>query len=212
MTRMGHPQLYHTPEELAAANCLKSKKHYEKCVLRLMIYSLIIEDDEQNRKKGKINTRWRKIYQAERQALEKPDRQAPDPKQYIDKPMLVMKCPLALWMEVVERIAQQLGRTINLSAQEFVEKICQQYFQDCDKDWIYKNVVRLGKLQKKIYRYQNEVYELDGVGPQYERACQVVQDVCTPLKWVEELLCYAMIDFEEVRDRHVEKKFMYQVG
>lgn len=119
--------------------------------------------------------------------------------------------PLSSWMEVVERVSRQLGRIVSPSAQEFVNNVCLKYLEDRDKDCIYEHVTKIGKLQKSIYRYQNEVYMLEGAGPGCDRASQVVKDVCNLLKWIEEILCYAMVDFQEVRDCHVGKKFMYQL-
>lgn len=114
-------------------------------------------------------------------------------------------------MEAVESVARRLGRIVNSSAQEYVNKICTEYLEDKDKDRINEHITRLSKLQKAIYRYQNEVYMLAGVGDKHDRAAKVVQDVCTIVRWVEELLCCAMVDYGDVKDRHVGKKFMYQL-
>lgn len=118
--------------------------------------------------------------------------------------------PLASWKEGVERIQRSLARTVGTSPQVYVEGICAAYLEERDKDRIYEKIVRLSKLQNMIYRYSNEVYALAGVGPEHERATQVGADVNTVLGWLEEIFCYAIVDFKEVQDRHRNREFMYQ--
>lgn len=118
--------------------------------------------------------------------------------------------PLASWMEGVERINRSLGRTVGASPHDYVEGICAAYLEEQDKDLIYERIVRLSKLQGMIGRYANEVYALVGVGPEYKRAAQVGTNVNTVVSWLEEVFCYAMVDFREVQDRHKSKEFMYQ--
>lgn len=93
---------------------------------------------------------------------------------------------------------------------DYVEQICSTFLDKQDKDLIYDEVVRLGRLQKSAYRYENEVYALVGVAKEYHRASEVVKEVNKVLSWVEEILCYAMVDAQEVRNRYAAKEFLYQ--
>ena len=58
---MGRQRLYHTAEEKLAANRAKSKRHYEKYALFLLIH--YISDYEHSRVKNSINKRRRRKYQ-----------------------------------------------------------------------------------------------------------------------------------------------------
>ena len=118
--------------------------------------------------------------------------------------------PLASWMEGVERICRRLNRTTEGAPRDYVERICSSFLDNLDKDLIYEKVVRLGRLQKSAYRHENEVYTLVGVEKEYQTAREVAKKVNVVLSWVEEILCYAMVDAEEVREHYVAKMFMYQ--
>lgn len=113
-------------------------------------------------------------------------------------------------MEAVERVHRRLAGIVGTSPKDYAENICTSFLENQDKDKIYEQVVKLSKLQKSIYRYQNEVYALSGMGAEELRAAEVLREVVTMVTWVEEILCYAMVDIEEVRDRYTGKQFMYQ--
>jgi hypothetical protein len=113
-------------------------------------------------------------------------------------------------MEGVERVHRGLGRVTGEVPQDYVERICASFLENRDKDRIYEEVVRISRYRNSIYRYQNEVYALAGAGPEHERAAEVGKEICMVLSWVEEILCYAMVDFSEVQERHLAREFMYQ--
>ena len=79
-----------------------------------------------------------------------------------------------------------------------------------DKDAVHAHVVKLGKCQKSIYKYQNEIYTLRGVTPEYHMVDKMVKEVCRVLGWMEELLCYVMVDVAEVARMHQGCDFEYQ--
>ena len=120
--------------------------------------------------------------------------------------------PLQSWMEGVERVRRCLNRATESDPRNYVEQICSTFLDNHNKDLIYEKVVRLGRLQKSAYRYENEVYALVGVAEEYERASKVVKEVNQVLSWAEEIFCYAMVDVIEVRDRYAAKEFMYQAN
>ena len=115
-------------------------------------------------------------------------------------------------MEGVERIRRCLNRTTENNPRNYIEQICSTFLDSQDKDLIYDKIVRLGRLQKSAYRYENEEYTLVGVAAEYEKASEVAKEVSKVLRWAEEILCYAMVDVTEVRDRYAAKEFMYQTN
>ena len=118
--------------------------------------------------------------------------------------------PLNSWMERIERVRRCLNRTTEGAPKDYVERICSTFMDNLDKDLIYDQVVRLGRLQKSAYRYENEVYALVGVEKEHQVASGLVKEVKVVVGWVEEILCYAMVDAQEVRERYAAKRFMYQ--
>lgn len=118
--------------------------------------------------------------------------------------------PLELWMEGVERVRRRLNKETEGAPRNYAERICSAFLDNLDKDLILDKAVIIGRLQKSAYRYENEVYALAGVTEEYQRASEVTKEVNVVLGWVEEILCYAMVDAQEVRKRYAVNEFMYQ--
>jgi hypothetical protein len=115
------------------------------------------------------------------------------------------------WMERAESIDKRLKGITGDSPSEYLSRICLDFLADYDKDPIHEQIIKLGKLQKAIYKYQNEIFSLDGVGPAFRRVDNIVKHVCMVVGWVEELLCYAMVDADEVKIRYEKQEFLYQI-
>jgi hypothetical protein len=93
---------------------------------------------------------------------------------------------------------------------EFMEQVCLAFLTDEDIDTVQKPVVELEKCQKSIYKYQNEIYALGGMTQEYHRVDKMVKEICRVVRWIEELLCCAMVDVREVGRMHQERHFEYQ--
>ena len=113
-------------------------------------------------------------------------------------------------MELGERVQKRLAKITNGSPFEFVHCICKQLLQDHDKDRVHTFSIELSKLQKMLYKYQNEVLQLDGVGNNYKKLQNIVKDVRLVLEWVDELLVLAMVDIHEVRQLYYTSELLYQ--
>ena len=134
----------------------------------------------------------------------------PEPKAQDIHSVAVEMDPLESWMDCVERVHRRLDKATEGDPRNYTEKICSTFLDNLDKDLIHDKTVRLGRLQKSAYRFENEVYTLVGVAKEHQRAVEVTREVNAVLSWVEEILCYAMVDTREVRERYVAKSFMYQ--
>jgi hypothetical protein len=120
---------------------------------------------------------------------------------------------LAIWLEQANQIQYRLGKLIGLpeiSAPEFMDKLCIDFLANRDKDLIQEHVDKAGKLQKKIRKYQNEVLTLAGIGPDFNRVDAIVKEVCMLVGWVEELLCLAMVDAAEFTQMYETRSFCFQ--
>ncbi|KAF8798551.1 hypothetical protein BYT27DRAFT_7122835, partial [Phlegmacium glaucopus] len=115
------------------------------------------------------------------------------------------------WMERADSVGRRLNRITANAPVIYADQISAQFLVDNDKDLIHNHVVNLSKLQKLIYKYQNEIYALGGICEEYHLADIIVKDVCKVVRWIEELLCYAMVDSDEFRIFYETRKFMYQI-
>ncbi|KAJ3497295.1 hypothetical protein NLJ89_g10366 [Agrocybe chaxingu] len=188
---MGRAKKYLTPEQKADANRAKSRRHYEK-------------------KKDKINNKRRREYHKAKAHTDCAPGILVPPERHGSA--LQPQDPLHLWMEQNDRIKNRLLKITGKEPAIFVDEISLRYLSDGNKDTLHTHATQLGKLQKAIYRCQNEVLTLAGMGPEYHAVDKTVILIRTIVGWVEEVLCYAMVELSEVRRLREERGFMYQIG
>ena len=99
---------------------------------------------------------------------------------------------------------------MNKNPKAYAEKICVGFLADRDKDVIHEETIRLGRLQKRIYKCQDKVLQLSGIGEEYSRVEDIKKAICTTIGWVEEIFCYAIVDWAEVLRIHSEGSFAFQ--
>ena len=92
----------------------------------------------------------------------------------------------------------------------YVESICSLYLADRDKDAIQEQTILLAKLQKSIYKCHGKILQLSGVGDELSRVEKVKKIISTTVLWVEEVFCYAIVDWAEVQHLYHERSFLYQ--
>ena len=97
---------------------------------------------------------------------------------------------IRIWMERVESIDKRLKIITRDSPSEYLNQICCNFLADYDKDPIHEQTIKPGKLQKAIYKYQNEIYAL---GLTYRRVDDIVKQVCMVVGWVEDALQWLML-------------------
>ena len=130
-----------------------------------------------------------------------------------DEPARRERTSLSIWLEQANRIQYRLGKLIGrpeISATEFMDKLCIDFFANGDMGIIQEHVDKAGKLQKYIWKYQNEVLALAGIGPDFYRVDAIVKNVCMVVGWVEELLCLAMVDAAEVTRMYETRSLSFQ--
>jgi len=95
---------------------------------------------------------------------------------------------------------------------KYLHCVVEKFLEHCDKNVIYERVVTIGKLQKSMYRYENEVLTLAGMGPDYDKVREITQLVCKVIHWLEEVLCQAMVDPTDVKKMFKECRFTFQTS
>ena len=115
-----------------------------------------------------------------------------------------------MWMELLHRVHKQFQRTTDNSPQNFTEKICLTFLDDGNKDFINEHIVKVGKYQQLICKYQNKILALTGVGLEFCSAEDILKEINVVVRWIEEILCITMVDAGEVTRMYNEQDFEFQ--
>ena len=124
--------------------------------------------------------------------------------------MNIKTCPIDTWLEHTTRVQARFNKLIKNDLIAYLESICALYLADHDKDAIHNQMILLGKLQKSIYKCHSNVLQLSGVGDELSRVENVEKVIWTTLSWVEEVFCFAIVDWTEVQHLYHERSFLYQ--
>lgn len=118
--------------------------------------------------------------------------------------------PISIWLERADRVHARLQRITENNEIQFLHSVVEGFLKDHDKDCVYEHIVAIGKLQRLIYKFENEILTLAGMGLEYEKVGKITQHVCKVVRWLEEVLCHAMVDESEVDTMYVDRKFLFQ--
>ena len=122
----------------------------------------------------------------------------------------IQTSPIDAWLDHTTRVQARFNRLIKNDPIAYLESICTLYLTDHDKDAIQEQTILLAKLQKSIYKCHSEVLQLSGVGDELSRVENVKKIIWTTVSWVEEVFCYAIVDWTEVQHLYHERRFLYQ--
>ena len=120
------------------------------------------------------------------------------------------RSPIKSWLDQAARVQLRFNKLVKRNPTAYAEKICVSYLSDHDKDVINEEMIRLAKLQKNIYNCQEKVLQFSGIGDKHSRVDSIRKVICTTISWVEEIFCYAIVDWAEVQRIHSERAFAYQ--
>lgn len=120
--------------------------------------------------------------------------------------------PVNAWLENTTRVQARFNRLTKNDPKAYLESICTRYLADYDKDAIQEQTILLAKLQKSIYKCHSEVLQLSGVGDELSRVENVKKTIRTTVSWVEEVFCYAIVDWTEVQRLYDERSFLYLIN
>lgn len=86
----------------------------------------------------------------------------------------------------------------------------EKFLRDGDQDFIGQQLAEIGKLQSSVYKYENEVLTLAGVGQEYDKVRKTTLVVCEAIQWLEEVLCVAIVDPSDVEKMYKGGEFDFQ--
>ena len=96
------------------------------------------------------------------------------------------------------------------NAKEYVLHVMEDFLDKYNKDIVYEQIVAVSKLQTSVYWYENEVLMIAGMEPEYDEVRGVIHLICEVVKWLEEVLCLAMVDAAEVEIMYKESQLPLQ--
>ncbi|KAF8950643.1 hypothetical protein BDZ97DRAFT_1770997 [Flammula alnicola] len=184
---MGRQRLYHTSDEKLAANRAKSKRHYD-------------------RKREGINEQRRKQYRKRHplnSSTTSPSIQARPEESTTER-------ALRVWLEHASWVKSRMEKITSKAPATFLEQVYGECIANGDSGNIQEYATTFLKFQRSIYRYENEVLSLAGVGPEYNLVREISKQVCQIVGWVNELLCHASISIQEVKEVHDAQELAYQ--
>ena len=122
----------------------------------------------------------------------------------------ILTSPIDAWLEHTTRVQARFNRLIKTDPIAYLESICTRYLADHDKDAIQEQTILLAKLQKSIYKCHSKILQLSGVGEELSRVENIKKDIWKTVSWVEEVFCYAIVDWTEVLRLYNERGLLYQ--
>lgn len=92
----------------------------------------------------------------------------------------------------------------------YLENICVDYIAKTDQTILERALTNMEQLKNNLIRCEDNILQLAGVGQELYSAQEQRRKIDLVIKWLEELLCYAMVDVTELSDMHTNRKLMYQ--
>jgi hypothetical protein len=118
---------------------------------------------------------------------------------------------LAYWNERVACLSLKFKKLVADDAPKFVESLMSTFLTSShNKDILRDGILSVSRHQKSIRWYEDEILQLGGVNSEWEEAHQLSGRVSEVVRWIEEALCLAMVDPEELVALHTAKQLMYQ--
>ena len=114
------------------------------------------------------------------------------------------------WCAQAETVAVKLRELVRPMAAEYLERVYTSYIFTRRKDDIRNQITTISHLGQAIYQCQGNILRLAGVGTEWERAEVISKAVVRVVRWLEDILVWAMIDFHELVAMHNRRELMYQ--
>ena len=119
---------------------------------------------------------------------------------------------LAYWCKRVGQLLLRFNRLVDDDPSKYVDGLLTTYYASYNKDILCDGVLSVSQILKSIQRYKDEILQLGGVGPEWREANQLSKKVDEVTCWIEEVLCLAMVDPDELLMSYQKQQLMYQMS
>jgi hypothetical protein len=113
-------------------------------------------------------------------------------------------------LECANHVSAQLQKLTGNDPSKFLYCTVEEFLRHYDNEVFYEKIVEIGKLQKSMYQYEDEVLTLAGMGAEYDKVKVITHLVCKVIQWLEEVLCMAMVDATEVEEMYKARQLSFQ--
>lgn len=120
--------------------------------------------------------------------------------------------PVILWKDCIQRVYRDFKREVEKGPKAYVTAMCVAFLENRDKDQIMEKIIKLSKFHTRVDHYRDKIYSLEGVSPEYQSVSEIVSELSSTVRWAEELMCYAMVDPKDVKNRYAANEFAFQSG
>jgi len=114
------------------------------------------------------------------------------------------------WLKRARRIEARFNEIVANDSVAYVQTLCVNFLLDKDKASLHESSISLSKLRKTIYTCHAEILQACGVGDELSKVEAIEKEIQTAISWVEEVFCYAIVDWTEVERLFRARNFMYQ--
>ncbi|KAG6839860.1 hypothetical protein C0991_011014 [Blastosporella zonata] len=114
------------------------------------------------------------------------------------------------WCQLIDNIEIQLDHITTPSMELYIERVFRKYASGGREVDITEEVDVLSRLEKDITDCQDHILQLAGVGVEWNMSEKVAIRVHTVIRWLEDMLCHAMVNSQDLIDAHKAKELMYQ--
>ncbi|KAF9455590.1 hypothetical protein BDZ94DRAFT_1315016 [Collybia nuda] len=192
---MGRPRIYHTPDEIRAANRAKSKRHYDKSKLSIAMKRGVKDCDKHRRS---LVTYAR--------ASDAP----PSPK--LDSALLD-KTSSTYWSSRVTQVERTFNTLIGESSFQFINGLCTAFHSTTyDKNTLRDPLLTVTHLRTRVRRYQDHILQENGVGIAWKKSKETEKKIGHVCASLEEALCLAEIGVNEFATCHAEGNMYFQIN
>ncbi|KAF6753836.1 hypothetical protein DFP72DRAFT_1069040 [Ephemerocybe angulata] len=183
---MGRPRLYNTAEEIAEANRIKSTKYYAKNRKRIL----------RKRARAKEASNPQNTMHEVSTTPKPLQRTAEEEHQW----------QLKYWSKQVEGVPKRIMVILgDKTTEDFLTGVCEEFktTRKADlvkaKDDINQHIVDLNKVYDKLTKYHGALLNLVGSwADEFKRASAIMSDIRIVVNELNELLCAAMVDPDEL--------------
>ncbi|KAJ2925573.1 hypothetical protein H1R20_g11521, partial [Candolleomyces eurysporus] len=120
------------------------------------------------------------------------------------------------WVERAGTIPDRLNTYLGGKSDcEYINQICENFIKDHSdieqaKDKINNHILGIGEIQKSLSRYQGKILNQFGKLEEYNATEPVALRMTNLVRWLEDILIWAMVDTEELIARYQDGRLNFQ--
>ena len=125
---------------------------------------------------------------------------------------LITRLHVRFWRDRASEVKAKLNNLTSGSSYNFVESLVKRLISDGDDQLVQNAVSAASQLLQHIYRCENEVLTIDGIGKHYQDVESIARDVRLLITCLEDVLCNSLSETpSELQNMFHRHELMYQI-